>query len=104
MELIKSIEPSQRQEWAGNHVIGKQLFANGENVKNDGRGDERGGDPAAQSIDDTEGQDADQETARGQVAQLELSVSRDRQAVPISCPPDRTLTDTPGISVGPLIP
>ena len=42
LPVIKSIEPSQRREWAENHVIGEHLFANSENVENDGRGDERG--------------------------------------------------------------
>ena len=80
VELITSIEPSQRRERAENHVIGEHLFAKSENAGNDGRGDERGGSPAALSIEDTEGQDADSETARGQAAPLELSVSRGRQA------------------------
>ena len=79
VEMIKSIEPSQRRGWAENHVIGEHLFANSENVEDGGRGDERGGSPAAQSIEESERQDADQATARRQAAQLELSVSHDRQ-------------------------
>ena len=80
VELVKSIEPRQRQEWAENHVIGENLIANSENVENGGRGDERGGNPATQSIEEAERQDVDQEAARGQGARLGLSVSRDRQA------------------------
>ena len=79
-EHVKSIEPSQRREWAKNHVIGEHLFANSENVENGGRSDERGGSTAAQSIEEAEREDADQEAARGQAAQLERSVPRDRQA------------------------
>ena len=56
------------------------MFANSENVENGGSSDERGGNPAAQSVEEAERQDADQETARGQAARLELSVWRDRQA------------------------
>ena len=80
VELIKSIEPSQRRERAENHIIGEHLFANSGNFENDGRSIERGGGPAAQSIEEAEGQDADQEAARGQATQLELPVSRNRQA------------------------
>ena len=80
VELVKSIEPSQRREWAKNHVIGEHLFANSVNVENVGRSDARGGDPAAQSVEKAERQDVDQEAACGQVVQLKLSVSSDRQA------------------------
>ena len=79
--LIESNEPNQRREWAENHVIGEHFFANSEHVENGGRStcNERGGNPSTQSIEEVEGQDADQETARGQAVRLELSVSRDWQ-------------------------
>ena len=77
--LIKSIEPSQRREWAENHVIGEHLFANSENGENDGRSNGRGGSLAAQSVEEAEGQDADQEAVRGQATRLKLPVSRNRQ-------------------------
>ena len=57
IEEIESISPSQRREWAENHVIGEHLFANSENVENDGRSDESGRGIVAQSDEDEEGQD-----------------------------------------------
>ena len=65
VELVESIDPSQCRGWAESHVIGEHLFANNENVENDGRSDERGGSPTAQSIEEAEEQDADQAAARG---------------------------------------
>jgi hypothetical protein len=80
IEEIESISPSQRREWAKNHVIGEHLFANSENVENDGRSDESGRGIAAQGDEDEEGQDADQEAAREQAPLLELAVQQNRQA------------------------
>ena len=60
------------------HVIGEHLFANSENVENGGRSDERGGSPAAQSVEEAERQDADHLFRRRHVDKLLSSNSQSR--------------------------